>query len=269
MLKTKNKKHFASAVMIVLIVLIDQVTKQLAISKLETVGTYTVIEGFLQFTYTLNEGIAFSLFESSTVSKLIIIVVTALVCALILGYMYTNRCKSLWLYWSLGVLVAGGLGNLVDRVTYGFVVDFIEFTFVDFAVFNIADCAVTLGAASFIIYLVVDIIKDRKRKGEKQMGADEPLYADFAGGGAVGNDATQNSEGNGTLQNNAGDGESAQQNNAGDGAVKSDSKAEKADFKIKFYGDTEGEYEPRRNDTAVNFKQVYKPDGADDTTDIQ
>lgn len=256
--KTKNKKHVASAIMIVLIVLIDQVTKQFAISKLETVGTYTVIEGFLQFTYTLNEGIAFSLFESSTVSKLIIIVVTALVCALILGYMYTNRCKSLWFYWSLGVLVAGGLGNLIDRVTYGFVVDFIEFTFVDFAVFNIADCAVTLGAASFIIYLVVDIIKDRKRKGEKQMSADEPLYADFAGGGAVGNDATQNSEGNGTPQNNA-----------GDGAVKSDGEAEKTDFKIKFYGDTEGEYEPQRSDTAVNFKQVYKPDGADDTTDIQ
>lgn len=264
--KTKNKKHFASAVMIVLIVLIDQVTKQLAISKLETVGTYTVIEGFLQFTYTLNEGIAFSLFESSTVSKLIIIVVTALVCALILGYMYTNRCKSLWLYWSLGVLVAGGLGNLIDRVTYGFVVDFIEFTFVDFAVFNIADCAVTLGAASFIIYLVVDIIKDRKRKGEKQMGEDEPQFADFAGGGAVENDmdAQQNSEGNGAESTNG-----AQQSNAGDGAVKSDSKAEKADFKIKFDGDTEGEYEPRRNDTAVNFKQVYKPDGADDTTDIQ
>ena len=264
--KTKNKKHFASAVMIVLIVLIDQVTKQLAISKLETVGTYTVIEGFLQFTYTLNEGIAFSLFESSTVSKLIIIVVTALVCALILGYMYTNRCKSLWLYWSLGVLVAGGLGNLIDRVTYGFVVDFIEFTFVDFAVFNIADCAVTLGAASFIIYLVVDIIKDRKRKGEKQMGEDEPQFADFAGGGAVENDmdAQQNSEGNGAESTNG-----AQQSNAGDGAVKSDSKAEKADFKIKFDGETEGEYEPRRNDTAVNFKQVYKPDGADDTTDIQ
>ena len=56
-------------------------------------------------------------------------------------------------------MCAGGIGNLIDRVIYGYVVDFIEPVFIDFAIFNIADCAVTLGAVSLIIYLVVDLFK--------------------------------------------------------------------------------------------------------------
>ena len=56
-------------------------------------------------------------------------------------------------------MCAGGIGNLIDRVLYGYVVDFIEPVFIDFAIFNIADCAVTLGAVSLIICLVVGLFK--------------------------------------------------------------------------------------------------------------
>ena len=59
----------------------------------------------------------------------------------------------------MGVLVAGGLGNLIDRVLYGYVIDFIEPTFMQFAVFNIADCAVTCGGISFVLWLAVDLFR--------------------------------------------------------------------------------------------------------------
>ena len=62
-------------------------------------------------------------------------------------------------FWTLGVLVSGAAGNLIDRVFLGYVIDFINPLFVDFAIFNIADCAVTLGAVSLIAYLVFDLFK--------------------------------------------------------------------------------------------------------------
>ena len=89
---------------------------------------------------------------------------TVVVCAGVMWYMFSNRCRSLWMYWSLGVVVSGGLGNLVDRARFGYVVDFIEPTFMNFAVFNIADSAVTLGAVSLVLYLVFDLFK---KDGEK------------------------------------------------------------------------------------------------------
>ena len=64
------------------------------------------------------------------------------------------------------MVAAGGIGNLIDRAFYGYVVDFIEPVFFDFAIFNIADCAVTLGAASLIIYLIFDLFKKEDKTVE-------------------------------------------------------------------------------------------------------
>jgi signal peptidase II len=59
-------------------------------------------------------------------------------------------------------MISGGIGNIIDRIRLHYVVDFIEPLFVDFAVFNFADCLVTVGAFTLIIYLIVDMIKDSK-----------------------------------------------------------------------------------------------------------
>jgi signal peptidase II len=64
-------------------------------------------------------------------------------------------------------MVAGGIGNIIDRIRLHFVVDYIEPTFIDFAVFNFADCLITVGAFVLMIYLVIDIVKDEKTKKEK------------------------------------------------------------------------------------------------------
>ena len=159
-----TKKHISCLIMIVLIVLFDRLTKYLAEKELIDGSIANFIPGVVQFRYAENTGMAFSMLSGA---RWIFIAVTIVACVGVLYYMLSNRCKSLWLYWSLGVVVSGGIGNLVDRIVYGYVVDFIEPVFIDFAVFNIADCAVTCGAVSLVIYLVVDIIKDSKKSKEK------------------------------------------------------------------------------------------------------
>lgn len=153
------KKHVWCGVMIALIVAFDQITKYLATRFLAGGEVVPFIKGIVQFNYALNEGMAFSMLSGA---RWLLSSVTAIACGAALWYIFSNRCKSLWLYWSIGVCVAGGIGNLIDRVLYGAVVDFIEPTFVNFAIFNIADCAVTLGAISLIIYLFLDIFKKEK-----------------------------------------------------------------------------------------------------------
>lgn len=159
------KKHISCTIMIVLIVAFDQITKYFAGLKLGDGTIARLIPRVVQLHYAENTGMAFSMFSGA---RWIFVALTVVVCAGVLYYLFSNRCKSLWLYWSLGVIVAGGIGNLIDRAVYGFVVDFIEPIFVDFAIFNIADCAVTLGAVVLIGYLFVDIFRSSKEdKGEQ------------------------------------------------------------------------------------------------------
>ena len=161
-MRLKNKNIWCS-VMIALIVAFDQITKGLAKSHLMNGGPVTVINGFLEFRYEENTGAAFSSFSGG---RWFFVALTVVVTVGICVYMLKGRAqKDLWLYWTLGVIVAGAVGNLIDRIAYGYVVDFINPLFVNFAVFNIADCAVTLATISLIAYLVLDMFK-KEHKNE-------------------------------------------------------------------------------------------------------
>lgn len=159
-----KKKHISCSIMIILIVAFDQITKYIVSKNLKDGTVINFIPKFIQFRYAENTGMAFSMFSGA---RWIFIILTLGVCIGALGYMFSNKCKNLWAYWSLGVVVAGGIGNLIDRIRFGFVIDFIEPVFVNFAVFNIADCAVTCGAVVLVIYLVFDAFKkDKSEKNE-------------------------------------------------------------------------------------------------------
>lgn len=142
--------------MIILIVAFDLLTKYLAVTYLKGKDAVTFIPRVVQLRYAENTGMAFSLLSGA---RWIFIVLTVAVCAFGLWYLFSDRCKSLWAYWSIGVIISGGIGNLVDRIRLSYVIDFIEPVFVNFAVFNIADSAVTLGACSLVLYLVCDLVK--------------------------------------------------------------------------------------------------------------
>lgn len=158
-----RKKHLWCAVMIFLIIAFDQITKILATEYLKGKGPVSFIKGVVQFKYAENTGMAFSLFSGA---RWVFVALTLVACAAALWYIFSNRCKPLWLYWSIAVVASGGIGNLIDRAFYGYVVDFIEPVFIDFAIFNIADCAVTLGAVSLIAYLVFDAFKKEDKRLE-------------------------------------------------------------------------------------------------------
>lgn len=146
--------------MIVIIVAIDQATKYFAKLYLYGKGSVTFINKVIDFVYAENTGAAFSSF---TGGRWFFVALTAVFLIITFAYMYKGKGQNnLWLFWSLGVMNAGAIGNLIDRICYGYVIDFINPTFVNFAVFNIADCAVTLGTVSLIIFFIFDIIKEKK-----------------------------------------------------------------------------------------------------------
>ena len=151
--------------MIILIVAFDQATKYFAKAELASGKIVTFIPKVVQFRYAENTGMAFSMFSGA---RWIFIALTAVVCILGIWYLFSGKCSSLWAYWSIGVVLAGGIGNVSDRIANGFVVDFIEPTFMNFAVFNIADSAVTLGAGSLIAYLIFEIFHKRFLKHSRQ-----------------------------------------------------------------------------------------------------
>lgn len=162
-----TKKHIFCSIMIILIVAFDQITKYFASLKLADGSVAKFIPGVVQFKYAENTGMAFSMLSGA---RWVFIALTVVVCVGVFYYLFSNRCKNLWLYWSLGVILSGGIGNLIDRIRFGYVVDFIEPTFVNFAIFNIADCAVTCGAVVLVGYLLYDAFKDVKKPKENSDG---------------------------------------------------------------------------------------------------
>lgn len=124
-------------------------------------GNYTVINGFLDLTYSENTGMGFGLGKGSTLG---ITVITAILIAAIIGYLLFFKKEKAYIRIPLIMVAAGGIGNLVDRTQLGYVRDFFEFTFVDFAIFNIADAFVTVGAVVLIIGLIVTLFKPQKDK---------------------------------------------------------------------------------------------------------
>lgn len=147
------------------LVVLDQVFKVMAQNRLMPIGTYGLIEKVLQLNYVENTGAAFGSFDKST---FVLIVFTSL---LLLGgayFLFFKKPNSKILYVSLVMLLSGGVGNLIDRIFRGYVIDYIDPLFVKFAVFNFADMLVTVGAFILAIYLIVDIAKNTKNNAEEK-----------------------------------------------------------------------------------------------------
>ena len=155
-------------VCIAAIAAVDQLIKIAVLnSSLVSGEVSTVIDGFLQWRYVENTGAAFSLFTGKTA---LLSVFTAVV--LLVGFylIFAKKIKSKVALASVVMLMGGGLGNLIDRVFRHFVVDYIEVLFIDFPVFNFADCFVTVGEFLLVGYLIYDIVRDYKKAGQKADG---------------------------------------------------------------------------------------------------
>lgn len=146
------------AVMAVLIA-VDRLTKYIAVSTVKADGPSEFLFGLFQFRYVENTGAAFSSFSDKTEILTVATVVIIIFCLFLL---LTRKLKPLFINICLMLVTAGGIGNVIDRIAYGFVVDFIEPLFIDFAVFNFADCCITVGAFMLIGYEIYELIIERK-----------------------------------------------------------------------------------------------------------
>ncbi len=154
--------------LVIAIAVADQLIKLAVLdSSLVSGQVFTVIDNFLQFRYVENTGAAFSLFEGKTV---LLAVFSALVMAVGFYILIARKLKSKVLVASVVMIMGGGLGNLIDRIRLQFVVDYIEALFVDFPVFNFADCFITVGEFILVGYLLWDIFRDFKKGRSKTDG---------------------------------------------------------------------------------------------------
>ncbi|MGM9584149.1 MAG: signal peptidase II [Faecousia sp.] len=145
------------------IVAADQITKYLTVLYIPNLGAQPLIPGLLQISYVQNTGAAFSSFEGQQwLFTLIFVAFTILI-----FYEYFKKPLGFTTLerWCIAAIYGGGLGNMIDRVRLGYVVDMIETTFIDFPVFNVADCFITCGCVLLMVHLFLfhkDFWKEKK-----------------------------------------------------------------------------------------------------------
>jgi signal peptidase II len=145
----------------------DQLLKQLVIVHLRDREPIVLIPHVLQLHYTENDGAMMGMLQGKTV---LMIVLALAVFVVLLYLVFSKKIRFGLVYCCLAGILAGGLGNLIDRIFRGFVVDYIEVLFVRFYIFNFADCLITVGAFLIVIYEICEMIRDGKKKKENAHG---------------------------------------------------------------------------------------------------
>ena len=156
------------------IVAADQLTKLWVLRDIPLYGNVPVIPGVFSLTYIQNRGAAWGSFQG-------MIWLFAIIFALFtLGVIWEFSKKRMpfktFDRWCIAAIWAGGLGNMIDRIRMGFVVDMIKTDFMDFPIFNVADCFITCGCIALIVSLVFfnkDFWKDEKKQEEETEGTEE------------------------------------------------------------------------------------------------
>ena len=166
-------------IVFILLVAADLLTKQFICPAVIGAGGRTpFIPGVIRFEYTENTGMAWGLFKNAT---LVLTVTTALACALIVYFIISKRkTMPALMRFALAAILAGAVGNLIDRIFLGYVRDFIAFDFISFPIFNFADSCVTVGAVLLGISLLLtkkgrSFLKSLDGDGKAKKGsADKP-----------------------------------------------------------------------------------------------
>ena len=156
--------YILALVVAVLWLAADQLSKFYVVANFELGETKPAIDRIFDFTYIHNKGGAWGLLDGHTWLLLALTVLAMLVC---IAMVAKSGTKNKLLFWSISLILSGGIGNMIDRIFRGGnVVDFIRLQFIEFPIFNVADCAVCIGAALLIIYFIIDFKNSSKQKNE-------------------------------------------------------------------------------------------------------
>lgn len=176
--KKETRDYILWSVIIALGIILDQITKWLSVEKLSKLDTLPLIDGILHLTYVENRGAAFGMFSES---RWIFILISTVAIVGFTVYLYLGHAGSKLYEISIALVVSGGIGNMIDRLALGYVVDFIDCRFVKypsftggdviwhtFPVFNGADSFVCVGAALLMLALILDMVKEAKAERAKR-----------------------------------------------------------------------------------------------------
>lgn len=144
---------------IVLLIVLDQLVKWAIVSNIKLGEVKGFIPSIMSLTYLQNTGAAFSILENQ---QWLFTIITLLVIGGAIWYLIKNIKGSFWLISGLTLIIAGGLGNFIDRLHQGFVVDMFQVDFINFAVFNVADTYLTFG----VLIMLLVIIKEETNGSE-------------------------------------------------------------------------------------------------------
>lgn len=164
----KHVSHFLRAAALlgaaVLLLAVDIVAKRCVLRYLKPTEPITLIDGLLELSYVENTGAAFGLFKNM---MWLVVLITVIAVAAILVLLFRYQKHTFFSYASSALLIAGGIGNLLDRILYGFVVDYIHVLFFDY-IFNFADCCVTVGAVLFVIHVLLISLREKRMQEQEE-----------------------------------------------------------------------------------------------------
>ena len=143
----------------VLAVLLDQLSKYLAVAYLMDIDTFPIIKDVLHFTYVENRGAAFGMLSEH---RWVFMVLSVVGIIALVVWLAVSKVNCRWMQCAIALVVGGGIGNMIDRVRLEYVIDFIDCRFIDFYVFNIADSCVCVGCAMVILAVIIDEVKEKK-----------------------------------------------------------------------------------------------------------
>lgn len=141
---------FVALIIGILIAVLDQIIKYFVSLYLQPIGSVSIIDNLFSLTYVENNGVAFGMFSDM---RWLFVVLTVVIIAIIVVYMFKKRPKEKIFYISTALIIGGGIGNLVDRIFYGYVIDYLSLSFFP-PVCNFADYCITIGTVILMIYLL-------------------------------------------------------------------------------------------------------------------
>ena len=147
------KKRGIVGVLILLLIALDQLVKSYIVQQIPLGEVRTWIPKLVSLTYLQNRGAAFSMLQDQ---QWFFAIITLVVMVGAIWYLHKHMEDSIWMVIGLTLIIAGGLGNFIDRLSQGFVVDMFHLDFINFAIFNVADSYLTVG----VIILLIALLKE-------------------------------------------------------------------------------------------------------------
>lgn len=160
--KYDNTIKYMLLALICILIILDQISKFISEKILSKYITLPIIPSVLHLTYVKNYGAAFGILQNK---KFFLILITSIILLAMIIFVIFKQFNNNIFIWSMALIISGGIGNLIDRIVYGYVIDYIDFRLINFAVFNLADSYICIGVFLILFYILfVDIKQEYRNK---------------------------------------------------------------------------------------------------------